>query len=146
MHRAAWISPQLVIATVALTVWLSACGGQTTTTTVSAPPPGPTAVESPPTRAADPPTASTTTETAPPAGHLTARQSCVDAANRIPDAGGRDRLLAYCKAIDTAHASQAQWHLDGFASPRQACTASASKLPDAASRRAFLAVCNRLPS
>ena len=160
MLRAARISPPLVAAAVALAAGVSACGGQPRTATVTVPPsttmatstpaaPPPSTTTGDPPPAGDP--ATTTTALAPPAtaaGHRSARQACVDAANRTPDVGERrNGLLAFCEAIGTSPANQArEWHREGFASPRQACATSARTIPDGASRNTFLAYCDRLPN
>jgi hypothetical protein len=68
-----------------------------------------------------------------------ARQACVDAADKIPDATARDDVLNQCEKIGQPGAGQTR------TGARKACVDGANRIPVANAREAVLKQCQKLP-
>jgi hypothetical protein len=80
------------------------------------------------------------TTAAPASGErAAARQACVDAANKIPDATARDDVVKQCEKIGEAGGGQTR------TGARQACVDGADRIPVANARDAVLKQCDKLP-
>jgi hypothetical protein len=80
------------------------------------------------------------TTAAPGSGErAAARQACVDAANKIPDATARDDVVKQCEKIGQAGANQTR------TGARKACVDGADRIPVANAREAVRKQCNKLP-
>jgi hypothetical protein len=80
------------------------------------------------------------TTAAPESGErATARQACVDAANKIPDATARDEVLKQCEKINQAGAGQSR------TGARKACVDGANRIPVTSAREAVREQCDKLP-
>jgi hypothetical protein len=80
------------------------------------------------------------TTAAPGSGErAAARQACVDAANKIPAATGRDDVLEQCEKIGQPGTGKRR------TGARKTCVDGAKRIPVAKAREAVLEQCDKLP-